>query len=84
MARGLARALPGWKARLVGQELLRVGHQYTHFEESVTACEVRADREDAGRARAPYRWVKVSALRRYPMGRVDRQIADALTRRAHK
>jgi A/G-specific adenine glycosylase len=84
LARGLARVLPGWKARLVAQELLRVGHQYTHFEESVTACEVRAGREDAGRARAPYQWVKVSALRLYPMGRVDRQIADALARRTRK
>ncbi len=52
---------------------------YSHFESLVRACEARLDPGGlAGILRRDRRWVFLSRLDRYPMGRVDRRIAQDL------
>lgn len=55
--------------------LIQVRHTYSHFEVVVHAflCSIRSSAIPPG-----FRWVNASRLSRYPMGRVDRKIADSL------
>jgi adenine-specific DNA glycosylase len=57
------------------QPLIQVRHAYSHFE-----VRVQAFRCSLGSSEIPqgFRWVRVNRLSRYPMGRVDRMIADSL------
>jgi A/G-specific adenine glycosylase len=65
-------------ARSVKRNLQPVGifhHAYTHFKVSVHAfqCELQAD------PKAPnLKWIALRDLDDYPMGKIDRQIADAI------
>jgi A/G-specific adenine glycosylase len=58
-----------------GSRMGTVRHTYSHFRVTVHAlsCVSRSVRQDRS-----YRWVRIGELARYPMGRVDRQIADLL------
>jgi A/G-specific adenine glycosylase len=58
---------------LRGSHIGTVRHTYSHFRVTVhaLACVSRPVREADS-----YRWVRAQDLVRYPMGRVDRQIAD--------
>ncbi len=58
------------------EAFLIVKHAYTHFKVTVYAflCDPVLIPKDEDR-----RWVRVSELEDYPMGRIDRQIARALT-----
>jgi len=57
------------------QPLIQVCHAYSHFEVNVQAfrCGIAPGEIPQG-----FRWVSVRQLSRYPMGRVDRKIADSL------
>jgi A/G-specific adenine glycosylase len=57
------------------QHLIEVRHEYSHFEVIVHAfhCSMGSRAMPQG-----FRWVRVNRLSRYPMGRVDRMIADSL------
>lgn len=57
------------------QPLIQVRHAYSHFEVMVQAfrCSIHSSEIPQG-----FRWVNVNRLSRYPMGRVDRKIADRL------
>jgi A/G-specific adenine glycosylase len=58
---------------LRGSRIGTVRHTYSHFRVTVhaLACVSRAVRQGDS-----FRWVRLGDLARYPMGRVDRQIAD--------
>jgi A/G-specific adenine glycosylase len=75
--RRLASVLEGGYAlRLRNREPLAVVHHaYSHFRVTVHAyiCSTRAALRQGG-----LRWVKVDRLARYPMGKVDRRIAERL------
>lgn len=81
---GLAGALKtGYNLRLRGRQrepLAVVHHGYTHFKVSVYAylCELDpvAEAENV-------KWVPVQDLEKYPMGRIDRQIADRLLKQSN-
>jgi A/G-specific adenine glycosylase len=57
------------------RSLITIQHAYSHFRVTVHAysCKIGSLRPRAG-----LRWSRLQDLRRYPMGRVDRQIADTL------
>ena len=57
------------------QPLVQIEHVYSHFEVMVQAFRCTAN---SGTIPAGFRWASVSRLSRYPMGRVDRKIADHL------
>ena len=76
-AKGLAKALrAGYSLKVRRKESLGiVQHAYTHFKVTVHAfrCEL------LGESKTPkMKWVVVRDLDKYPMGRVDRQIADMI------
>jgi A/G-specific adenine glycosylase len=55
--------------------LIQVRHAYSHFEVTLHAFRCHL----GSRAKPPgFRWVSVNRLAQYPMGRVDRKIADRL------
>jgi A/G-specific adenine glycosylase len=58
------------------EALVVVNHAYTHFKVTVYAfrCDPVSIPRDENR-----RWVRIAELANYPMGRIDRQIARALT-----
>ncbi|HEX9679827.1 MAG TPA: A/G-specific adenine glycosylase [Anaerolineales bacterium] len=63
----------------VGRRLGAYRQAYSHFESLVRACEARLDPGGlAGIPQRDRRWVALSRLDRYPMGRVDRRIAQDL------
>ena len=74
---GLAPALEaGYKLRVHGGEALGVvRHAYTHFRVTVHAyrCEFVSISKNEN-----MRWVKLKELTDYPMGKVDRQIAQMI------
>ncbi len=76
-AAGLAQAISAaYKLRVKGGESLGVFHHaYTHFKITVHAfrCEALSLPENKN-----LRWVKLAELDDYPMGKVDRLIANAL------
>lgn len=55
--------------------LIQVRHAYSHFEVLVDAFRCGIGSRDVPEG---FRWVSVDRLSRYPMGRVDRKIADGL------
>ncbi len=57
------------------EELVVVSHAYTHFKvtERALLCEL-----ESGKIGGRLRWARVGNLEQYPMGKVDRQIAEAL------
>jgi A/G-specific adenine glycosylase len=57
------------------QPLLEVRHTYSHLEVLVHAFRCRMGSSDLPQG---FRWVSVDRLSRYPMGKVDRKIADSL------
>jgi A/G-specific adenine glycosylase len=57
------------------QPLIQVRHAYSHFEVLVDAFRCGIGSRDVPEG---FRWVSVDRLSRYPMGRVDRKIADGL------
>ncbi|MBP7693364.1 MAG: A/G-specific adenine glycosylase [Anaerolineales bacterium] len=58
----------------------QVRHAYTHFRVTAQAfnCLWAAGRPVPARAGVQVKWVRVAALAEYPMGKVDRRIAQAL------
>lgn len=63
----------------VGRRLGAYRQTYSHFESLVRACEARLDPGAlAGIPQRDQRWVALSRLHRYPMGRLDRRIAQDL------
>jgi A/G-specific adenine glycosylase len=76
-AKGLAEALKtGYRLEVRGKDALGVvRHAYTHFKVvvHVFACALVAESE-----RANLKWIPVKKLDDYPMGKVDRQIAQML------
>jgi A/G-specific adenine glycosylase len=75
-ARGLAKALRGgYRLRVHGSEALGViRHAYTHFKVTVHAFRT----ELVGAKTGELKWVRIAELDKYPMGRIDRQIARKL------
>ena len=80
MADGLTRALrDGWGIDVhVGAQRQTLLHGFTHFKLilHVFDCEWRSGRVKSGAG--PRRWVRLAELDSYPMGKTDRQIAQAL------
>jgi A/G-specific adenine glycosylase len=77
-ARAVGRAIKaayGLRVRTVGK-LCVVRHAYTHFK--VTLHAFRCELAEAPRPGA-LRWVRLTELSRFPMGKIDRRIAKALT-----
>lgn len=76
-AEGLAKALrAGYRLKVRGKEPLGiVQHAYTHFKVTVHAfrCELVESSGTQG-----LKWVSFGDLEKYPMGRVDRQIAGMI------
>jgi len=76
-AEALAQALEaGYRLKVRGKEALGVvQHAYTHFKVTVHAfrCDLLAISDDEN-----LRWVAVGKLDEYPMGKVDRRIAELL------
>ena len=76
-ARQLPKALnAGYGLKVKRKETLGIiGHAYTHFKVTVHAfrCESASTPKDQR-----LKWVRVSELKDYPMGKVDRQIASML------
>ena len=81
-ARGLAKALKtGYSLKVQKREaVIVVQHAYTHFKltEHVFLCDLLSKSSNK-----KLNWVSLMELDKYPMGRVDRQIADVLRRRNH-
>ena len=79
---GLSRALlQTWGlATSVGARIQILHHGFTHFKLTlhVFDCRWRAGRLKRGAN--PRRWVRLSELESYPMGKTDRQIALDLSR----
>lgn len=75
--KGLSNALmAGYRLRVRRKEALGVvRHAYTHFKVTVHVfrCELLSMSEDG-----TWRWVALANLSEYPMGRVDRRIADRI------
>jgi len=83
-ARELAKVLKvGYNLRLGVKRKVPLGvfhHGYTHFKVTVHAFVCDSDTDFATKN---LYWVTVKDLNDYPMGKVDRQIADAITQRSH-
>jgi A/G-specific adenine glycosylase len=82
-ARGLVKALKmGYRLDVKKKEALCIiQHAYTHFKVTVHAfrCESLSIPKDK-----KLKWVRLSELENYPMGRIDRQIARQLNLDEHK
>jgi A/G-specific adenine glycosylase len=73
-----------WKEELnmvvvPGEEIGVIDHAYTHFKVTVhaIACEAQND-EMMVNVHSEVRWIKLDQLEDYPMGKVDRRIADMI------
>ena len=83
-ARALAKVLKtGYDLRVGVNRKILLGvfhHGYTHFKVTVHAfvCE-----PDADLVTKNLKWIAVKNLHDYPMGKIDRQIADAIAVRSH-
>jgi len=65
----------------IGEPLGVYHHAYTHFRVTLHAFHCTPlDREPQPREHSALRWVSPAELRDYPMGKIDRQIADSLKR----
>lgn len=64
----------------IGAPTHKVRHAYTHFRVVAQAydCVWKAGRPRPSRAGERVKWVAITALADYPMGKVDRRIAQAL------
>jgi len=82
-ARGLTKALEtGYRLKVQKKEALGiVQHAYTHFRVTVHAfrCELISMSKNKD-----MKWLRISELENYPMGRIDRQIARKLTTDEHR
>jgi A/G-specific adenine glycosylase len=78
-AEGLAAAIAsGYRLHVrAGDALCEVRHAYTHFK--VTEFAFRCALSESILADENLRWVPLAALTDYPMGKIDRRIADAVT-----
>jgi len=80
LSQGLSQALrDGWGLQVsVGAQVQTLFHGFTHFKLvlHVFDCDWRAGRVKPGPG--PRRWVRLADLDSYPMGKTDRQIAQAL------
>jgi A/G-specific adenine glycosylase len=76
-ARGLAKAIRGGYPLRVraGEALTVVQHAYSHFR--VTTYAYRCELIEMSK-KENLKWVRISELENYPMGRIDRQIARKL------
>lgn len=66
----------------VGEELGKYRHAYTHYKVILHAfrCSLAVSARPRSIGVADWRWVKASDLSRFPMGKIDRQIASSLQR----
>jgi A/G-specific adenine glycosylase len=63
----------------VGEAIIVVDHAYTHFHVTVHAFSVSSGvRNPKALEHAELRWVDISQLSHFPMGKVDREISRAL------
>jgi A/G-specific adenine glycosylase len=60
----------------VGAQTQTLAHGFTHFTLSLHVFECRWHAGPARSARAPSKWVRATELGAYPMGKMDRQIAE--------
>lgn len=77
-ARGLAKAIKsgyGFSVR-AGEALGVVRHAYTHFRVAVHVF--RGELPRPVRETETLKWVKLSELGKYPMGKIDRQISEKI------
>jgi A/G-specific adenine glycosylase len=81
LAEGLRRIVHGeWGLEItVGARRQTLTHSFTHFR--ITQHVFECEWQNGGLKRRPgVKWVRLSALKHYPMGKVDRQIAKGLNR----
>ena len=57
-------------------------HAYTHFRVTLHAFLCKALDEPAAKEAQQMRWVPISSLTEYPMGKIDRQISQNLMKKA--
>ncbi len=78
-ARGLPKALKtGYRLTVrAGEALGVVNHAYTHFRVTVHvfSAKLAETKKENLRMNENLKWVKLSELEDYPMGKIDRQIA---------
>jgi A/G-specific adenine glycosylase len=68
-------------AIVIGREVGQYGHAYTHFKVHLHAfaCRLAGDGQTVEeRGVAAHRWVRPEDLASFPMGKIDRAIAEAV------
>ena len=79
-APGLTKAIEsGYNIRVrAGEALGVVHHAYTHFRVTVRVFSANVIEKKTLRTSENLKWVKLSELENYPMGKIDRQIAQKI------
>lgn len=63
----------------VGDQVSEIQHRYSHFQAEVLAYEIKIDSgEPSPKFAKNYRWFLRKELSAYPMGKIDRQIANQI------
>jgi len=68
----------------IGAQTQTLHHAYTHFKVTALVFECRWLSGRVTLARANYRWVRAGELTAFPMGKVDRRIAEAINNARRK